>query len=736
MDKMDLKKYGITGVTEIVYNPSYDELFREETKKGLRGFDKGVVTDMGAVNVMTGVYTGRSPKDKFFVMDETTKDTIWWTSPEYKNDNKPVTKAAWKELKKLAGQELSGKKLYVVDTFCGANENSRLKIRFIMEVAWQAHFVKNMFIRPTDAELEQYGEPDFVVLNASKAKVKNYKKLGLNSETAVVFNLTEKMQVIINTWYGGEMKKGMFSYMNYLLPLKGIASMHCSANTNEKGETAIFFGLSGTGKTTLSTDPKRQLIGDDEHGWDDDGVFNFEGGCYAKVINLSKENEPDIWNAIRRNALLENVTVGPKGKIDFADKSVTENTRVSYPIFHIENIVKPVSKAPAAKKVIFLSADAFGVLPPVSILTPEQTKYYFLSGFTAKLAGTERGITEPTPTFSACFGWFGIQAAVCGASFSAMMESMTGLAIPAWLSSIIWGIIMVASASFGFKGLKWLNYIAVPLLIIVLIYGLVVTMVTHDGAAAIAAYEPAQPLTLLSGINITVGSFAIGGSLAGDYCRFAKNRSDVIKSSVVGVLPSGLLILLIGAVLSIVTGEYDISVVLTAAGVPAIGLVALIAATWTTNVTNAYSGGLSLSNLAGLDESRSRGCTAIAGLVGTILAAVGIMSKFTAFLTLLCALIPAFVGVIIADYWIVGKGKKENFVIRDGIFAPGMIAFLVGAFVACLTGGTFTYFEALAFLNVPFFIGPINGLVLSMVLYVILVSVTGKNKTETEQVQA
>ena len=404
MDKMDLKKYGITGVTEIVYNPSYDELFREETKKGLRGYEKGQLTDMGAVNVMTGVYTGRSPKDKFFVMDETTKDTIWWTSDEYKNDNKPVTKKAWKELKKIAVEELSGKKLFVVDTFCGANENSRLKIRFIMEVAWQAHFVKNMFIRPTDEELENYGEPDFVVLNASKAKVKNYKELGLNSETAVVFNLTEKMQVIINTWYGGEMKKGMFSYMNYLLPLKGMASMHCSANTNEKGETAIFFGLSGTGKTTLSTDPKRQLIGDDEHGWDDDGVFNFEGGCYAKVINLSQENEPDIWNAIRRNALLENVTVDKTGKIDYADKSVTENTRVSYPIFHIENIVKPVSKAPAAKKVIFLSADAFGVLPPVSILTPEQTKYYFLSGFTAKLAGTERGITEPTPTFSACFG--------------------------------------------------------------------------------------------------------------------------------------------------------------------------------------------------------------------------------------------------------------------------------------------------------------------------------------------
>ena len=404
MATIDLSKYGITDVKEVLYNPSYETLFEEETKEGLTGYDKGVLTEMGAVNVMTGVYTGRSPKDKFFVMDETTKDTIWWTSDEYKNDNKPVTQQTWNELKKLASKELSSKKLYVMDTFCGANENTRLKIRFIMEVAWQAHFVKNMFIRPTEEELANYGEPDFVVLNASKAKVENYKELGLNSETAVVFNLTEKMQVIINTWYGGEMKKGMFSYMNYLLPLKGIASMHCSANTNEKGETAIFFGLSGTGKTTLSTDPKRQLIGDDEHGWDDDGVFNFEGGCYAKVINLSKENEPDIWNAIRRDALLENVTVDENGKIDFSDKSVTENTRVSYPINHINNIVKPVSKAPAAKKVIFLSADAFGVLPPVSILTPEQTKYYFLSGFTAKLAGTERGITEPTPTFSACFG--------------------------------------------------------------------------------------------------------------------------------------------------------------------------------------------------------------------------------------------------------------------------------------------------------------------------------------------
>ena len=405
MSNIDLTKYGITGVTEIVHNPSYDELFKEETKPGLTGYEKGTVTEMGAVNVMTGVYTGRSPKDKFFVMDDTTKDTIWWTSDEYKNDNKPVSQETWKVLKELADKELSGKKLYVVDTFCGANANSRLKIRFIMEVAWQAHFVTNMFIRPTAEELANYGEPDFVVLNASKAKVENYKELGLNSETAVVFNLTSKEQVIINTWYGGEMKKGMFSYMNYLLPLKGMASMHCSANTDKEGKnTAIFFGLSGTGKTTLSTDPKRLLIGDDEHGWDDEGVFNFEGGCYAKVINLDKESEPDIWNAIKRDALLENVTVDENGKIDFADKSVTENTRVSYPIYHINNIVKPVSKGGPAEKVIFLSADAFGVLPPVSILTPEQTQYYFLSGFTAKLAGTERGITEPTPTFSACFG--------------------------------------------------------------------------------------------------------------------------------------------------------------------------------------------------------------------------------------------------------------------------------------------------------------------------------------------
>ncbi len=403
-EKSVLEKYGITNVQEVLYNPSYEVLFNEETKEGLEGFDVGQETELGAINVMTGVYTGRSPKDKFIVMDENSKDTVWWTTEGYKNDNHPASIETWNAVKELSLKELSGKKLYVVDGFCGTHKDTRMKVRFIMEVAWQAHFVTNMFIRPqTEADFEQ--EPDFIVYNASKAKVENYKELGLNSETAVVFNVTSKEQVIINTWYGGEMKKGLFSMMNYFLPLKGIAAMHCSANTDMEGQnTAIFFGLSGTGKTTLSTDPKRKLIGDDEHGWDDEGVFNFEGGCYAKVINLDKESEPDIYNAIRRDALLENVTVDKDGKIDFADKSVTENTRVSYPIYHIKNIQRPASEGPAAKQVIFLSADAFGVLPPVSILDSEQTKYYFLSGFTAKLAGTERGITEPTPTFSACFG--------------------------------------------------------------------------------------------------------------------------------------------------------------------------------------------------------------------------------------------------------------------------------------------------------------------------------------------
>ncbi len=407
MANIDLSKYGISDVKEIVYNPSYEKLFEEEMDPSLEGYDKGQLTELGAVNVMTGIYTGRSPKDKFIVMDDKSKDTVWWTSEEYKNDNHPASKEAWEACKKLAVDELSGKKLYVVDGFCGANKDTRMSVRFIMEVAWQAHFVRNMFIQPTPEEEAEF-EPNFIVYTASKAKVENYKELGLNSETAVLFNVTSREQVILNTWYGGEMKKGMFSMQNYFLPLAGMASMHCSANTDMEGKhTAIFFGLSGTGKTTLSTDPKRLLIGDDEHGWDDNGVFNLEGGCYAKVINLSKENEPDIYNAIKRNALLENVTVDADGKIDFADKSVTENTRVSYPIDHIEKIVKNVNKissGPAAENVIFLSADAFGVLPPVSILTPEQTQYYFLSGFTAKLAGTERGITEPTPTFSACFG--------------------------------------------------------------------------------------------------------------------------------------------------------------------------------------------------------------------------------------------------------------------------------------------------------------------------------------------
>ncbi len=401
---LDLSKYGITDITEIVHNPSYDLLYEEEMKPGLVGFERGVETEFGAVNVMTGEFTGRSPKDKFIVMDDMSRDTIWWTSDKAKNDNKPLTPEAWAGLKALTAQQLSGKRLFVVDTFCGTNIDTRLKVRFIMEVAWQAHFVKNMFLRPTQEELANYGEPDFVVLNGSKSCDPRWKEHGLNSDVYTVFNLKERMQVIGGTWYGGEMKKGMFSMMNYFLPLRGIASMHCSANMGSDGSTAIFFGLSGTGKTTLSTDPKRALIGDDEHGWDDNGVFNFEGGCYAKTIHLSEEAEPDIYHAIKRDALLENVTVDENGKVDYDDNSVTENTRVSYPIYHIENIVKPVSKGGHANKVIFLSADAFGVLPPVSILTPEQTKYHFLSGFTAKLAGTERGVTEPQPTFSACFG--------------------------------------------------------------------------------------------------------------------------------------------------------------------------------------------------------------------------------------------------------------------------------------------------------------------------------------------
>jgi len=401
---ISLEKYGIKNVQEIIQNPTFEQLYNDELNPNLQGFEKGQLTELGAVNVMTGVFTGRSPKDKYIVKDSITEDTIWWNSDKAVNDNKPITQNTWNALRDNTTNQLSGKKLYVVDAFCGANENTRLKVRFIMEVAWQAHFVTNMFIRPTEAELENFGEPDFIVMNGSKTSFKDFANYGLNSEVYIAFNLTEKIQIIGGTWYGGEMKKGMFAMMNYYLPLQGIASMHCSANKGKAGDVAVFFGLSGTGKTTLSTDPKRELIGDDEHGWDEEGVFNFEGGCYAKTIDLSIENEPDIFGAIKRDALLENVTVDVNGVIDFKDTSVTQNTRVSYPIYHIHNIVKPVSKAGHANKVIFLTADAFGVMPPVSKLTPEQTKYYFLSGFTAKLAGTERGITEPTPTFSACFG--------------------------------------------------------------------------------------------------------------------------------------------------------------------------------------------------------------------------------------------------------------------------------------------------------------------------------------------
>ncbi|MBE5201052.1 phosphoenolpyruvate carboxykinase (ATP) [Pectobacterium sp. FL60-S17] len=399
-----LTAYGIHDVRDIVYNPSYDLLFEEERSPTLQGYERGIETQLGAVAVDTGIFTGRSPKDKYIVRDDVTRDTVWWSDQgKGKNDNHPLSQETWTHLKQLVTTQLSGKRLFIIDAFCGANPDSRLSVRFVTEVAWQAHFVKNMFIRPSDEELEGF-EPDFIVMNGAKCTNPNWQEQGLNSENFVAFNLTERIQLIGGTWYGGEMKKGMFSIMNYLLPLKGIASMHCSANVGEKGDVAVFFGLSGTGKTTLSTDPKRQLIGDDEHGWDDDGVFNFEGGCYAKTIKLSKEAEPDIFGAIKRDALLENVTVLADGTVDFNDGSKTENTRVSYPIYHIQNIVKPISKAGHATKVIFLTADAFGVLPPVSRLTSDQTQYHFLSGFTAKLAGTERGVTEPTPTFSACFG--------------------------------------------------------------------------------------------------------------------------------------------------------------------------------------------------------------------------------------------------------------------------------------------------------------------------------------------
>ena len=402
--QLDLSKYGITGTTDIVYNPSYDQLYKEEMREDLVGYEKGTLTKRGAVAVRTGVFTGRSPKDKYIVYDETTKENLWWDTENAHNDNHPITPEVWSDLKTNVVRQLSESRVFVVDTFCGTHDSTRLKVRFIVQVAWQAHFVKNMFIRPTDAELADFGEPDFVVLNGSKTSNSQWQEQGLNSEVFVAFNMTEKMQIIGGTWYGGEMKKGMFSMMNYYLPLHHMASMHCAANMGEDDDVAIFFGLSGTGKTTLSTDPKRKLIGDDEHGWDNDGIFNFEGGCYAKTIKLDADSEPDIFNAIKRDALLENVVVDDDGNVDYDDGSITENTRVSYPIYHIDNIVKPVSCGGHASKVIFLTADAFGVLPPVAKLDHEQTKYHFLSGFTAKLAGTERGITEPMPTFSPCFG--------------------------------------------------------------------------------------------------------------------------------------------------------------------------------------------------------------------------------------------------------------------------------------------------------------------------------------------
>ena len=404
MAHIDLSAYGIAAPQELIHNPSYDLLYQHELSSELQGYERGQLTGLGAVNVDTGIFTGRSPKDKYIVRDSTTESTVWWAEQGRKSsDNKPIPQSTWEHLKRISAGQLSGKKLYVVDAYCGANPDTRMCVRFVMEVAWQAHFVKNMFIRPTEAELETF-EPDFVVLVASKAVNPQWKEQGLNSEVFVAFHLAERMAVIGGTWYGGEMKKGMFSVMNYFLPLRGIAAMHCSANVGSTGDVAIFFGLSGTGKTTLSADPKRALIGDDEHGWDDNGIFNFEGGCYAKCIDLDPQKEPDIYAAIRRDALLENLAVDGQGKVDFTSKAKTENTRVSYPIYHIDNIVKPISRAGHAQNVIFLTADAFGVLPPVSRLTPNQTQYHFLSGFTAKLAGTERGVKEPQPTFSSCFG--------------------------------------------------------------------------------------------------------------------------------------------------------------------------------------------------------------------------------------------------------------------------------------------------------------------------------------------
>jgi phosphoenolpyruvate carboxykinase (ATP) len=399
-----LKALGISRITEFFYNLSFDELFEHEIDPQLQGYEKGYVSSLGAVAVDTGRFTGRSPKDKYIVLDGATKGTVWWADGKSSgSDNKPISKEVWEHLKGLSVKQLNGKKLYVMDGFCGANHDTRISVRLVTEVAWMAHFFKNMFILPTAEELKDF-KPDWTILNACKTACGDFAKLGLRSEVFVAFNITERMTVIGGTWYGGEVKKGIFSIMNYFLPLKGVGSFHCSANMGKNKDTALFFGLSGTGKTTLSTDPKRALIGDDEHGWDNEGVFNFEGGCYAKCIGLTPEREPEVYAAIRRDALLENVDIDQQGHVDFASKKKTENTRVSYPIGHIENIVKPVSKGGHPSKIIFLACDAYGVLPPVSKLTKEQAMYHYLSGYTAKVAGTELGVKEPQATFSACFG--------------------------------------------------------------------------------------------------------------------------------------------------------------------------------------------------------------------------------------------------------------------------------------------------------------------------------------------
>ena len=396
-----LNSLNISSNLSIKYQPTYNELFKYESDSNLTAYESARETNLGAMAVDTGKFTGRSANDKYIVKDSASENNVWWSDEG--STNKSITQHTWNHLKKLCVKQLVNKHLFVIDGFCGANKSTRIPVRLVTEVAWQAHFFKNMFIRPTEDEITSF-EPIFTILNACKTSCKDYETYGLRSETFIAFNLTEKIQLIGGTWYGGEMKKGIFSIMNYFLPLQGIGALHCSANQGVRGDTALFFGLSGTGKTTLSADPKRSLIGDDEHGWDEDGIFNFEGGCYAKTIDLSKEKEPDIYQAIKRNALLENVVLKSDGSVNFNDGSKTQNTRVSYPIYHIDNIVKPVSKGSHPKNIIFLTCDAYGVLPPVSKLTKEQAMYQYLSGYTAKVAGTELGITEPTATFSACFG--------------------------------------------------------------------------------------------------------------------------------------------------------------------------------------------------------------------------------------------------------------------------------------------------------------------------------------------